>query len=288
MRIDAAINTVDAFLSDYFDVGIPDMHATDIIEILIIAFFLYHLFNLLMNSRAASLIRGIVTIIIFFIVAALLQMSTILWIGSRLLNVAAVALIVVFQPEIRNTLSQIGTRRNLYRFIPFFNSNSSGRFSDATLNDIVVSCQKMSAVKTGALIVIEREIGLNEFSRTGIELDAAVSKQLIINIFEKNTPLHDGAVIIRGDRIVSATCYLPLSNNFNIDKSAGTRHRAALGLSEVTDALIIIVSEETGRISLAQRGQLIPVANEKEFRSYLKQAQHLPKDTKEGEENADG
>ena len=148
-------------------------------------------------------------------------------------------------------------RNNLFRVLANgFSKNSNLRFSDHTLTDLVKACYDMGAVKTGALIVIEMETGLQEYERTGIPVDAILSRQLLINIFEKNTPLHDGAVLVRGDRVVSATCYLPLSDNMSISKDLGTRHRAALGISEVSDAVTIVVSEETGKVSVTQGGKL--------------------------------
>jgi diadenylate cyclase len=203
------------------------------------------------------LFRGVLIILIFFVVAALLQMNTILWIGEKLLNAGVIAFIVVFQPELRKALEQIGRRKLFRNILP--SSWSKGelrRFTDTTKNDIVKACFDMGRVKTGALIVVEQDVKLQEYERTGIDLDAHLTRQLLINIFEKNTPLHDGAVIVRNDRIVAATCYLPLTENLGISKELGTRHRAAVGISEVSDAVTIVVSEETGKISVAVEGIL--------------------------------
>ena len=147
-------------------------------------------------------------------------------------------------------------------------------FSDRTMNEIIRGCEEMARAKTGALIVIEQNDNLSEYERTGIEVDALVTSQLLINIFEKNTPLHDGAVIVRGDRVTAATCYLPLSDNMRLSKELGTRHRAGVGISEVTDSLTIIVSEETGRISLAYRGSLERGVTEERFRDRMIQFQN--------------
>jgi diadenylate cyclase len=182
-------------------------------------------------------------------------MYTIMWIVENVLSLAVIALIVILQPELRRALEELG-RKNFITNLISFDKPSEERFSDKTLNDIVKACFEMGKVKTGALIVIEQNVLLTEYERTGIEVDGLVSSQLLINIFEHNTPLHDGAVIMRGNRVVSATCYLPLSDNMEISKDLGTRHRAAVGISEVTDALTIVVSEETGHVSVTYEGEL--------------------------------
>lgn len=272
------VNTVDAFIDDYFNINIPDVSVTDIIEILIIAYFMYQLLCWVKNSRVWMLVKGVITILVFFIIAAVFQMSTILWLGERLVSVAIMALIVVFQPELRRALEQIG-RRRITSFFSWGNMFKGGgkRFDDSTINGLVMACFEMGAVKTGALIVVENDMQLIEFERTGISLDALVTRQLLINIFEKNTPLHDGAIIIRGDRIVSATCYLPLSDNMALSKDLGTRHRAAVGISEVSDSLTIIVSEETGDVSIAKEGVITRGISEHQLIAELKKLQ-LPED----------
>jgi diadenylate cyclase len=178
-----------------------------------------------------------------------------MWIVENVLSLAVIALIVILQPELRRALEELG-RKNFITNLISFDKPSEERFSDKTLNDIVKACFEMGKVKTGALIVIEQNVLLTEYERTGIEVDGLVSSQLLINIFEHNTPLHDGAVIMRGNRVISATCYLPLSDNMEISKDLGTRHRAAVGISEVTDALTIVVSEETGHVSVTYEGEL--------------------------------
>lgn len=252
-----AVDLIESFLRDYFNISIPIINFTDVLEIIIIAVFLYELFKWVKSIHARVLFRGVLIILIFFVVAALLQMNTILWIGEKLLNAGVIAFIVVFQPELRKALEQIGRRKLFRNILP--SSWSKGelrRFTDTTKNDIVKACFDMGRVKTGALIVVEQDVKLQEYERTGIDLDAHLTRQLLINIFEKNTPLHDGAVIVRNDRIVAATCYLPLTENLGISKELGTRHRAAVGISEVSDAVTIVVSEETGKISVAVEGIL--------------------------------
>lgn len=251
-------NGIDNILYDYFKLTIPEINVIDVLEIIIIAFFTYEVLKWIKNTRAWMLLRGLVVIAVFFIVAALFQMSTILWLGERLISVAFVALVVVFQPELRSALEKLGRNSMLRSALLNIMGRRTGiRFSDKTLNHIVDACMEMSKVKTGALIVMEKEVGLAEFINTGIRLDSVISRQLLINIFEKNTPLHDGAVIVRGDRIVSATCYLPLSPNVMINKELGTRHRAAIGISEVSDSVTIVVSEETGDVSIAEGGAIV-------------------------------
>ena len=182
-----------------------------------------------------------------------------------------IALIIIFQPELRRALEQLG-RRNISLFSLDF-KNENKRFSDKTVSEIVSATFDMAAVKTGALMVIEQETSLGEYERTGIKIDAEISSGLLINIFEHNTPLHDGAVIIRGDRIVAATCILPVSDNMQLSKELGTRHRAGVGLSEITDAFVIIVSEENGKVSLSRNGQLIRGVDEMYLRSKLTEIQ---------------
>ena len=162
---------------------------------------------------------------------------------------------IIFQPELRKALENLGGKNVLGKLFDF-GKVEENKFSDHTIDELIKACYAMGKVKTGALIVIEDEILLNEYVRTGIDIDAIISSQLLINIFEKNTPLHDGAVIVRGDRVVSATCYLPLSDSMTLSKDLGTRHRAAVGISEVSDSLTIVVSEETGKVSIAMRGQI--------------------------------
>ena len=227
----------------------------DIVEILIISFLVYHIMTWIKNTKAWVLMKGILIISVFIFFALIFQMNTILWIVENVISIAVIGLVVILQPELRRALEEIG-RKNIISTILPFEKTVLERFSDKTVNDIVKASFEMGKVKTGALMVIEHQVTLAEYERTGIEVDGIVSSQLLINIFEHNTPLHDGAVIIRGNRIVSATCYLPLSDNLGISKDLGTRHRAGIGISEATDALTIIVSEETGQVSVTYEGKL--------------------------------
>lgn len=279
-------NIVDAISGPLqkFNMTIPSIKWTDVIEILIIAMGFYYIMTLVRNSRAWTLFRGILVVIIFFLLAALFQMDTILWLGGKLVNVAMIALIVVFQQELRNALEHIGSRKLWRRIIPVgLTRGFEPSISDNTINEIVRACFEMGAVKTGALIVIQDDVGLNEYERTGIEVDATLTRQLLINIFEKNTPLHDGAVIVSGNRVTFATCYLPLSDNKEFPKEFGTRHRAALGISEKSDAFTIIVSEETGKVSFTRRGEITTDVTADELTAALKDLQNEDmKDIKKG------
>ena len=230
----------------------------DILEILIIATLVYYILAWMKTTRSWRLLKGVIVICVFLLLAALMEMNTIIWISKNVLGFAVTAMIVVMQPELRHALEQLG-QKNFIADILTLDAVKEEKetFSDRTADAIVKACVEMSKAKTGALIVIENNVPLGEYERTGITMDALVSSQLLLNIFEHNTPLHDGAVIIRGDRIVSATCYLPLSDNMGISKELGTRHRAGLGVSENTDSLTVIVSEETGKVSIAFGGQLI-------------------------------
>lgn len=227
----------------------------DIIEIIIISVMFYHVLLWIKSTRAWNLFKGIMVILIFVLIAAFFQMSTILWIAENTFNVGLIALVVIFQPELRKALENLGDKNIINKLLNMSKAEVK-KFSDHTIEELIKAVYAMGKVKTGALIVIEDEILLNEYIRTGIDVDAIVSSQLLINIFEKNTPLHDGAIILRGDRVVSATCYLPLSDSLSLSKELGTRHRAAVGISEASDSLTIIVSEETGNVSLALRGQI--------------------------------
>ena len=246
------------FLFDFnrTSLHMPTIRFSDILEVFIIAFLVYHILVWARNTRLWSLLKGVIVILVFILLCALLNMSTILWIVERVFSIAIIAIVVILQPELRKALEELGRKNFFSNVLSLGDMKSSGRFSDKTLNEITRACVEMAKVRTGALIVIEQNHPLTEYERTGIDVDGIVTSQLLINIFEHNTPLHDGAVIIRGDRITSATCYLPLSDNMGIGKELGTRHRAGIGVSEATDCFVIIVSEETGKISVAYEGEL--------------------------------
>ncbi|MCM1537396.1 MAG: diadenylate cyclase CdaA [bacterium] len=248
-----------AFADKYLSaVHIPNyMKVTDVVEILIISFLVYQIMVWIKNTRAWAFLKGVLVILAFIGVAAFFHMSTILWIAENVISVAAIAVVIIMQPELRKALEQLGSKNFLNSVLPFEAARKDGgRYSDRTVNEIVRACFEMGRVRTGALIVMEQTNSLSEYERTGITVDGLVTSQLLINIFEHNTPLHDGAVIVRGERVTSATCYLPLSDNRDLSKELGTRHRAAVGISEATDSLTLVVSEETGYVSVAYKGEL--------------------------------
>ena len=253
------MNSIVTSLKKYIHVfDLPKVSVIDVLEIVILAFVIYHVALWIKNTPAWTLLKGIIVLLACYVIAYILGMNVIVWIFERTISIGITALMIVFQPELRRALEELGQKNIVSTLIPFDDTrNQNERFSERSINEIVKATVEMAKVKTGALIIIEKDIDLSEYERTGIELDSTISSQLLINIFEHNTPLHDGAVIIRGDRIVSATCYLPLSDNMGLSKELGTRHRAGVGISEVTDSLTIIVSEETGRISVAVGGKLL-------------------------------
>lgn len=253
-----------------------NMDFGDILEICIIAIVVYYILAWMKTTRAWALLKGLIVIGGFMLIAVVMEMKTILWIGEKVLGFAVTALIIVLQPELRKALEELGTKNLFADFsgiLPFDAKKKAGEgtLSAKSINEIAKACAEMGKVKTGALIVIEREESLREYMRTGIDVDAIVTSQLLINIFEKNTPLHDGAVIISGDRVCSATCYLPLSDSLTLSKDLGTRHRAAVGISEVTDSLTIIVSEETGKISAACEGELTRNLDQERLKNLIRQ-----------------
>ena len=258
--------------------NLPKITMTDVVEILIITFLFYYMLVWIKNTRAWVLLKGIMVILLFVLVAAVFQMNTIIWIAKNTLSVAITAIVIIFQPEIRKALENLGQKNFLTSFFAFdFSKGEIAKFTDKTINELVKACYEMGKVKTGALIVIEDEIVLSEYERTGIAVDGILTSQLLINIFEKNSPLHDGAVIVRGDRVVSATCYLPLTDSLSISKDLGTSHRAAVGISEVSDSLTIVVSEETGKVSIAMGGELYRNVDAEFLKNKLSFIQHREK-----------
>ena len=266
-------NRIKNFTSMYITMPDVNMTVIDIIEILIISVLFYQVLIWIKSTRAWNLFKGILTILLFVLVAAIFRMTTILWLAEKTVNVGLIALVIIFQPELRNALSNLGGKNILGKFFSI-GKNDEAKFSDKTIDELIKACVSMGKVKTGALIVIEDEIKLHEYIKTGIDVDGIITSQLLINIFEKNTPLHDGAVITRGDRVVSATCYLPLSDSLTLSKDLGTRHRAAVGISEVSDSVTIVVSEETGKISMAMKGQIYQDVDVEFMRKQLKYLQN--------------
>jgi len=252
-----------------FDYGMPSVGIIDVLDILIVAYVIYKIVFWIKETRAWVLFKGIMVILVFALVAMILHLNTILWILSNTISVGIIALLVVFQPELRKALEQLGKSRHIFDILDLNNEESGIGNSEKTIDEVVKACEKMSAVKTGALMLLEKDVPLGDLERTGIALDAVVTNQLIINIFEKNTPLHDGAVIIKNNRVAAATCFLPLTDSNEVSMELGTRHRAAIGASEVSDASVVIVSEETGAISLARGGVLYRNITPESLRSML-------------------
>ena len=240
-----------------FGTYISTIEWQDYAEIIIIAVLLYYMMRWMHNTRAWSLMKGLVVILVFIIIANVFHMDTILWLSSNILQFAVIALIVVLQPELRKALETLG-KSNIIGGLFYFvqQSNYMMTLSEKSIDEIARACYLMGEEKTGALIVIENQESLSRVDESGIKVDAEITSQLLLNIFKKNTPLHDGAVTIRHNRISCATCYLPLTSSMSLSKEFGTRHRAGLGISEESDAVVIIVSEETGRISVARDGEL--------------------------------
>lgn len=254
------IENIHNFMLKVLDI-IPPITASGIVEIIIFTFLIYKIIMWIINSRAYNLLRGIFIIVAFVILSYVFQLRVIFDILKNASSVLITLLVIVFQNDIRKAIERLGRYQWFKKLFSF--TKTSQLKSDKEVSAICRSVFEMSKVKTGALIVLQQNDDLTNIIDSGIRIDGAISSQLIINIFEKNTPLHDGAVVIVNNIIVAATCYLPMSENLSISKELGTRHRAGLGLSEVTDAFTIIVSEETGSVTVAYRGQLIPVSDEK-------------------------
>ena len=265
---------VDNIIYFFSQLSAPSLRWTDFVEILIIAYLTYHILLWVKDTRAWQLIKGIAVILVIALMAAVFNMTTIQWIFRNFAGIAVTALVIILQPELRNAMEELGRKNFLSSILGWEPPKTEeGRFSDKTVNELVRACTEMGRARTGALIVIEQTTPLLEYARSGIDIDGVVSSQLLINIFEKNTPLHDGAVIIKGNRVISATCYLPLSSS-RLDKNLGTRHRAGLGISEETDALTLIVSEETGNISYSYKGRLWSNVTPEQLRGALVRLQN--------------
>ena len=268
-------NLVNVLMEYAAKLNFPGIGVIDVVEIFLISFFVYQFMVWIKFTRAYSLLKGILVVMAFIFLAYIFKMNTILWIFRNLASVMLIGVVIIFQPELRKVLEQLGKKNIMSAILPFDNSKDvTERFTDKTRNELIKACFDMGEAKTGALIVIEQDIRLTEYERTGITEDAVLTSQLLINIFEHNTPLHDGAVIVRNNRVAAATCYLPLSDNMELSKQLGTRHRAGVGISEVSDSLTIIVSEETGHVSVAREGELLRNVDSAQLRRELEKAQN--------------
>lgn len=249
----------------------------NILDIVVVWFLIYKVFSLVQGTRAIQLVKGIAMIFIIRIISGFLGLNTVSWLMNQVITYGVIAAIIIFQPEVRRGLEHLG------RGSMFKKNNKSERKDEAMVRSFDHAIQYMAKRKIGALITIEKNMSLAEYVESGITLDAEITGELLINIFIPNTPLHDGAVIIRNGKIAAASAYLPLSENENIPKEFGTRHRAAVGISEVTDSLTIIVSEETGDVSLAKNNKLEPHLTRDEYLDVLKA--ELVSDKPEDKEN---
>lgn len=248
----------------------PTISFVNIIDMLVVAFLIYKLFLWIKGTRAVQLLKGLVVLLIATTVSNWLGLYTFNWILKSIQGMLIVAIPVVFQPELRRTLERLGRGKFFSGQLSFFGEVDT----DRVINEIIRGVLVMAKNKIGALIVIERETGISDYVETGIGLESLVSGELLHNIFIPNSPLHDGAVIIRNDRVASAGCFLPLTERPNLSKELGTRHRAAIGISDVSDAVALIVSEETGTISVAHDGQLTRYLDERALREILMEMLH--------------
>ena len=255
----------DEFIYPFIDL-ITHLKLTDILDILIFAYVSYKLYELIKETRAEQLVKGIFIIVISLKLSEVFQLHAVNWILRNTVTVGLIAIIIVFQPELRRILEYIGRTKLIMK-----NDEETAKQKVDVINETVQACLSLSRQRIGALIVFERETGINEIIQTGTKLNAIVSRELLINIFIPNTPLHDGAVVIRKNSIIAAACFLPLTENKNLNKELGTRHRAALGITEKSDCLSLVVSEETGYISIAIKGKLYRDLNEERLRNMLSQ-----------------
>lgn len=254
----------------------PKLYISDLVEVIIIAVIVYYVMLWFKKTHAWVIFKGIIVLTIFLLFAAIFHLSTILWIANKTLSVGVIAIVIIFQPELRKALEDLGNKNIIFNLFKTNGSSSNERFSDHSMEEIIRATLELAKAKTGALIVMKQENDLGEYVKTGIALNSDISSQLLINIFEHNTPLHDGAIIIEDDKVTAATCYLPLSENLSLSKDLGTRHRAGVGVTEVTDSMVIIVSEETGSISIALKGKLIRYADAGILKSELLKVQDKP------------
>lgn len=236
----------------------------NLIDILVIWFLIYELMVLVRGTRAVQLFKGIIIIIVVKLISWYIGLTTVSWVMDQIINWGVIAMVVIFQPEIRRGLEHLG------RGTMFTRTKTENEEEEALITQLDQAIQYMSKRRIGALITLEQKTGLEEYVETGIKLDALVTGELLINIFIPNTPLHDGAVIIKNNRVQVASAYLPLSDNAMIPKSLGTRHRAAVGISEVTDAITVVVSEETGGVTITRNGQFMVDLSQQEYLKYLR------------------
>ncbi len=244
-------------------IGFLSIRPTDVVDVVVVSFLTYKLFSLIRGTRAVPMFIGLFLIVIVSVLADALRLDGLNYLVSHVRTVFLVAFVIVFQPELRRVLTRLGESRLLARYFAIERHDA--------VDEVVLGAQRLSELSLGALIVIEQEVGFRSIVETGAPIRADVSADLLTTIFTPNTPLHDGAVVVRGDQIVAAACILPLTQNPVVEKSLGTRHRAALGISEETDALVVVVSEETRRIALAHRGAAEMALSPDELRTRIRE-----------------
>ena len=240
----------------------------DIFDIIVVAAILYKFYQMIQDTRAITLVKGLMVIAALTIICGQLNLHVMTWLLQKSSDWLLIALPILFQPELRRALEHLGQGKFIKDSVALLDKKEA----DAVVGEIVKTAKKLSQTKTGALMVIEREMKLNDISVTGIQIDGIISSEFLLNVFIVNTPLHDGAAIIRGNRLISAACVLPLTENHELSTELGTRHRAAIGLSEQCDALIVVVSEETGTISVAEGGRLMRHFDEKTLAAKIRPA----------------
>jgi len=251
MSLDFLIHILDLPIPSQIHGLIRTVGFWDVVDILIVAVILYKVYEMLQDTRAITLVKGLIVLMIVTLVSSLLELHVISWLLQKTVTLLFVALPIVFQPELRRALERLGQGRflGLDQYLDVEEANS-------LTNEIDKAVFNMADKKIGALLVIEKNVGINEIIDTGIKIEGLITTEFLMNVFIPNTPLHDGAAVIRGKRLVAAGCYLPLTENRSLSSELGTRHRAAIGLSEQCDAVIIIVSEETGVVSVAENGRI--------------------------------
>lgn len=241
-----------------------EINFTDVIDILIVSYVIYKMILLVRGTRAVQLLKGIFVVLLTWGLSTLFNLYTLQWLMNQMFTFGVLAIIIIFQPELRRALEQLGRGKLFMRS----SAEEDGDFS-LRIGEVIKAVNYLSRRKIGALIVFERETGLNDYVESGIQIGSQISSEILTNIFIPNTPLHDGAVMIRKNTLLAAGCYLPLSENPFISKELGTRHRAAIGMSEVSDAVCVAVSEETGQVSLALHGQIVRDIKEESLISKL-------------------
>ena len=258
------MTAIRTFFQEFWN-RIPQIGVNDIIDILIVAFLFYTVMRLIRSTSAARIARSILLLLVVTGLTEIFKLYTLNWILSKILEIGVIALVIMFQPELRRMLERFGGRF----FSNLISSSGSASPEQQAIEATVAACEVMSKEKVGALLIFERSMPLDEYFKTGTIIDAKVTDQLLRNLFFKNSPLHDGAVIVRGSRVAAAGCVMPLSENTHLPGGIGTRHRAAIGVSETTDAIVLIVSEETGIISMAKGGKLTRHLDAKSLRTIL-------------------